>query len=103
VGTMKTSTLWIASYLLAASVPVLAETHRFTPTQFYNTWSAAHPPALRIKPGKDGRRSVWVPPISSETHKRVADQERIPRDPFPAHQDDVESPELSARSIRGHP
>ena len=27
------------------------ETHRFTPTQFYTTYSFAHPPALRIKPG----------------------------------------------------
>ncbi len=37
---------------MAAGSPVLlAETHRFTPTVFYNTWSASHPPALRIKPG----------------------------------------------------
>jgi len=28
-----------------------AETHRFEPRQFYNTFSADHPPALRIKPG----------------------------------------------------
>jgi acetamidase/formamidase len=26
-------------------------THRFVPTQFYTTYSFAHPPALRIKPG----------------------------------------------------
>jgi amidase len=26
-------------------------THRFTPTAFYTTYSFAHPPALRIKPG----------------------------------------------------
>jgi amidase len=26
--------------------------HTFVPTQFYNTFSAAHPPALRIKPGE---------------------------------------------------
>jgi amidase len=32
---------------LAAS----AETHRFVPVNFYNTYSFAHPPALRIKPG----------------------------------------------------
>jgi acetamidase/formamidase len=30
---------------------VLAETHRFVPERYYNTYSAAHPPALRIKPG----------------------------------------------------
>jgi acetamidase/formamidase len=28
-----------------------AETHRYTPERFYNTFSFAHPPALRIKPG----------------------------------------------------
>ena len=28
-----------------------SETHRFVPQQFYNTYSAMHPPALRIKPG----------------------------------------------------
>jgi amidase len=27
------------------------ETHRFLPERFYNTFSFAHPPALRIKPG----------------------------------------------------
>src|SRR4029450_2219209 len=27
------------------------QTHRFTPTAFYTTYSFAHPPALRIKPG----------------------------------------------------
>lgn len=32
--------------------PVLrADTHRFSPTTFYNTYSFAHPVALRIKPG----------------------------------------------------
>jgi acetamidase/formamidase len=28
-----------------------AETHRFVPERYYNTFSFAHPPALRIKPG----------------------------------------------------
>jgi amidase len=28
-----------------------AETHQFVPTAFYNTYSAAHPPALHVKPG----------------------------------------------------
>ena len=28
-----------------------AETHRFTPTSYYTTFSAAHPPVLRIRPG----------------------------------------------------
>src|SRR5436190_1385617 len=29
----------------------LSDTHRFEPKVFYNTFSGAHPPALRIKPG----------------------------------------------------
>ena len=40
--------------LLLMSVVVgvqAAETHRFVPERFYNTFSFAHPPALRIKPG----------------------------------------------------
>ena len=28
-----------------------AETHRFTPQTYYNTYSSGHPPALRIRPG----------------------------------------------------
>jgi acetamidase/formamidase len=40
--------VWL-SVVAAASCG--AETHRFAPTQFYNTFSGAHPPALRIKPG----------------------------------------------------
>lgn len=35
---------------MTAQVP-RAETHRFVPERFYNTYSAAHPPALHIKPG----------------------------------------------------
>ena len=37
--------------VLVASAPLGAETHRFVPQQFYTTYSAAHEPALRIKPG----------------------------------------------------
>jgi acetamidase/formamidase len=36
---------------LAFAATACAETHRFEPTQFYNTFSGSHPPALRIKPG----------------------------------------------------
>src|SRR5580692_7958269 len=36
---------------LALAVTAFAETHRFEPTEFYNTFSGAHKPALRIKPG----------------------------------------------------
>src|SRR5205809_5178467 len=49
--TMNTTSWLIAAAVAAACTTASAETHRFTPTQFYNTWSAAHPPALRIKPG----------------------------------------------------
>jgi len=48
---MKTTILLVTMGVAAGCVAVGAETHRFTPTQFYNTWSAAHPPALRIKSG----------------------------------------------------
>src|SRR4029079_13249449 len=36
---------------LATPSSQTSETHRFTPTTFYTTYSFAHPPALRIKPG----------------------------------------------------
>jgi len=37
--------------VIAASSVVVGDTHRFVPDKFYNTYSFAHPPALRIKPG----------------------------------------------------
>ena len=48
---MRVFTLALVATLLVASSRIEAETHRFTPTSFYNTYSFAHPPALRIKPG----------------------------------------------------
>jgi amidase len=36
---------------MIAIAPLTAETHRFVPDKFYNTFSFAHPPVLRIKPG----------------------------------------------------
>src|SRR5919198_2636919 len=36
---------------LAAITSQTPQTHTFTPTRFYTTYSGAHPPALRIKPG----------------------------------------------------
>jgi amidase len=48
---MRVSTLAVVVSLLAASSRIEAETHRFNPVTFYNTYSFAHPPALRIKPG----------------------------------------------------
>jgi hypothetical protein len=38
--------------MLALAVSCSAETHRFQPTEFYNTFSGAHAPVLRIKPGE---------------------------------------------------
>jgi len=49
---MRLPTLLFALALSAfSSLPLAAETHRFVPDRFYNTFSFAHPPALRIKPG----------------------------------------------------
>jgi amidase len=41
----------LALLALMSSHVRAAETHRFIPERFYNTFSFAHPPALRIKPG----------------------------------------------------
>jgi amidase len=41
----------VAVVLTASPVTLSADTHRFIPERFYNTFSFAHPPALRIKPG----------------------------------------------------
>jgi len=40
-----------AIVLATAAADVAAETHTFVPDRFYNTYSAAHPPALHVKPG----------------------------------------------------
>jgi amidase len=37
--------------MLVLGVTCFAETYRFQPTEFYNTFSGAHAPALHIKPG----------------------------------------------------
>jgi amidase len=37
--------------LFALAATVFGETYRFEPKEFYNTFSAAHAPVLRIKPG----------------------------------------------------
>ena len=37
--------------ILALAATGVAETHKFEPTKFYNTFSSAHDPVLRIKPG----------------------------------------------------
>ena len=43
--------LIVAALTVGAAARVAAETHTFLPKAFYNTYSFAHPPALRIKPG----------------------------------------------------
>src|SRR5437667_394758 len=48
---MRLFTLALVVGWLAASSGIGAETHRFIPEKFYNTYSFAHPPALRIKSG----------------------------------------------------
>jgi amidase len=48
--TISACLVMCAMSAMAAQAP-RAETHRFVPERFYNTYSAAHPPALRIKPG----------------------------------------------------
>ena len=47
----RAAALVIVSVMAGASARLAAETHRFVPTQFYNTYSFAHPPALHVKPG----------------------------------------------------
>jgi len=49
--TTRSVTLSLLIVLLATAPRLSADTHRFTPERFYNTYSFAHPPALRIKPG----------------------------------------------------
>jgi amidase len=55
---MKRACLRFFTALAAAAAPLVSaapalaqQTHQFTPTQFFNTYSFAHPPALHIKPG----------------------------------------------------
>src|ERR1044072_8842228 len=41
-----------AALVVASARPAPAQqTHRFVPEKTYNTYSAAHPPALHVKPG----------------------------------------------------
>ena len=51
---MKTRVVATAVLTLLTAWPLASqapETHRFVPQRFYNTFSFAHPPVLRIKPG----------------------------------------------------
>jgi amidase len=42
---------WVALVLTGSIAAQPPTTHTFVPDRFYNTFSSAHPPALRIKPG----------------------------------------------------
>jgi len=48
---MRTTTIFASVLIWCAAVSAGAETHRFTPSTFFNTFSFAHQPVLRIKPG----------------------------------------------------
>src|SRR5439155_10882995 len=49
---MRRNVAFVMSALMLVALARLgADTHTFVPTAFYNTYSFAHPPALRIKPG----------------------------------------------------
>src|SRR6185436_13570098 len=51
VSIMRLFIVTLAASAITASTVAEADTHRFMPEKFYNTYSFAHPPALRIKPG----------------------------------------------------
>jgi amidase len=48
---MRLCLLVVSVSLTAAAAAVSADTHRFVPDKFFNTYSFAHPPVLRIRPG----------------------------------------------------
>ena len=48
---MKPAALIVVGVMVGAAARLAADTHTFVPTQFYNTYSFAHPPALHIKAG----------------------------------------------------
>lgn len=48
---MRPFTFALALVVATTSTALRAETHRFVPTVFFNTYSFAHPPVLRIKSG----------------------------------------------------
>jgi amidase len=58
--------------IAALPVTMAAETHRFTPTVYYPTYSFAHPPALRIKPGDRVITKTIDAGGSDENGKQVA-------------------------------
>jgi len=71
---MKSAWLSIVGITMAAGLPVVSvsETHRFAPTVYYGTYSFAHPPALRIKPGDTVITKTIDAGGNDETGKQVA-------------------------------
>jgi len=63
--------LWSVIFL-GSPILVLSETHRFAPTAFYSTYSFAHPPALRIKPGDRVITKTLDAGGSDEAGKQIA-------------------------------
>jgi acetamidase/formamidase len=61
-----------AAAIVALPSTAVAETHRFTPTVYYPTYSFAHPPALRIKPGDRVITRTIDAGGSDESGKQVA-------------------------------
>jgi amidase len=48
---MKLTRLFILGFFIQGTLFAQQQTHTFLPTTYYSTYSFAHPPALRIKPG----------------------------------------------------
>src|SRR5437773_7018613 len=71
MNTMWRLILWTVA-IVASPILMLSETHRFIPTVFYSTYSYAHPPALRIKPGDRVITKTLDAGGSDETGKQVA-------------------------------
>src|SRR6185503_25946 len=73
-GVMRLAGRAILSSIALIGIPIvlLSETHRFTPAMFYPTYSFAHPPALRIKPGDRVITRTLDAGGSDETGKQVA-------------------------------
>ena len=71
---MKLAWLLMVSIAAVVALPVVmvSETHRFTPAVYYGTYSFAHPPALRIKPGDRVITKTIDAGGSDENGKQVA-------------------------------
>ena len=70
--------LLVITIAFGVSARLRADTHTFVPTAFYNTYSFAHPPALRIKPGEE----CQLPEVQAQFHCLPG---RYPLRPPPKH------------------